>query len=271
VLSGFSVALALALLSYVRVSADGLSYRKPEIWSNEATLILSDPSHPELRSTLVPTVDPNRFAALVEEYAEFATSDAVITSLEKQGLLSRKPDPAKLAKIVATPVYSVVNGGPTPLLKISGLANSPAAATRLTLRATNTFIDVAKARQAQANIPASQRIELRTVKRLGVPKLVGPRSKTGFIMVLLAGLTMTVAAAFLRENLQRQTDRKAESDEVSNRDRLVREAEPPASTATDALRAAAENGSPSVTNGTGGLDAPVRSVADSRRRAHSSG
>jgi hypothetical protein len=217
----------------------------------------------------VPTADPNRFTSLVEEYAEFATSDAVITSLEKQGLLSRKPNGAQLTKVVATPVYSAVNGGPTPLLKITGIANSPEAATRLTLGATRTFIDVAKARQAQANIPASHRVELRTVKRLGVPKLVGPRSKTGFMIVLLAGLTLTVAAAFLRENLKRQAGRKAESD-APTFDRVVREAGPPTSSATDGLRAAAENGSASEANGIG-PDAPIRSVADPRRRAHFSG
>ena len=77
------VALALAMLSYVRVSADGLTYRNPEVWSNEATLELSDPSYPELRSTLPPTADPNRFTSLVDQYVALATSDDVVEVVDE--------------------------------------------------------------------------------------------------------------------------------------------------------------------------------------------
>src|SRR5512132_332912 len=211
VTSGLTVALALSLLSYVRVSADGLSYRKPEIWSNEATLVLSDASHPELRSKLLPTADPNRFTSLVDQYAEFATSDAVIGALKRQGLLPRTPS---LASISATAVPSPINGATTPLLKITGMATSPAEATRLTIGATDTFMAVEKARQIGQGIPEGQRVELRIVNRATAPKLTAPRSKTTFIIILLAGFTVTVAAAFIRDNLQRA---KRRSDSVVNR------------------------------------------------------
>ena len=200
VMSGFVVALALAMLSYVRVSADGLTYRNPEIWSNEATLELSDPSYPELRSTLPPTADPNRFTSLVEQYVALATSDDVLRSLMKQGLISRRPEESALGAISATSVASPINGAITPLLKITGMATSPVQATRLTIRATDTLIKVATARQVKANIPESQRVKLRVSTRASVPKLIGPRSKTTFIIILLAGLTATVAAAFMRDN-----------------------------------------------------------------------
>ena len=88
-------------------------------------------------------------------------------------------------------------------------------------------------------IPPSQRVELRIVKRSGVPKLIGPRSKTTFIIILLAGLTITVAAAFVRENLQRAASRKHEPDTASVYDL---EPQPAASRSSDPVRAGTESG-----------------------------
>ena len=263
-MSGLVVALALALLSYVRVSADGFTYRDPEVWSNEATLQLSDPSYPELRSKLPPTSDPSRFLALADQYAEFATSDAVMRSLKTQRLIGRKADPTGVAAITATSVASPVNGSITPLLKITGMAPSPAEATRLTTRATDTFIEVAKGRQVQAKIPESQRVELRIVRRAGVPKLTAPRSKTTFLILLLAGLTVTVAAAFIREN--QAAGRKSEPDTASLFDL---EAQPPAANGSDPVRAVPEPGSRSETTKAEDGEAEVGSVI--RTRARSSG
>jgi hypothetical protein len=267
VMSGFVVALALALLSYVRVSGDGLTYRNPEIWSSEATLQLSDPSHPEWRSKLPPTADPTRFTSLVDQYAEFATSDAVIRALRKQGFLSPEAVKSGVAGLTATSVASPINGSITPMLKIAGIGTSPIEATRLTLRATDTFIAVAKARQVQAQIPPSQRVELRIVKRDDAPKLIGPRSKTTFIIILLAGLTMTVAAAFLRDNLQRANRgsdnlrraaiRGRQPEPISVLDPFANEAETAASAGSDLDSADA------------GPEA--RSITRSRRAARSSG
>ena len=265
-MSGFVVALALALLSYVRVSADGLTYRSPEIWSNEATLQLSDPSHPEWRSRLSPTADPNRFTSLVDQYAEYATSDAVVGALRKQGFLSRTALKSGVSGLTATSVASPINGSITPLLKIAGVGASPIEATRLTLRATDAFISVAKARQVRAKIPPSQRVELRIVKRASVPKLVGPRSKTTFIIILLAGLTLTVAAAFIRDNLQRAADRKGDLDAAAVFDM---DAQPATSTGAESVRPAAENGSRPVTSE--GIEPEVPSVIHTHRRASSSG
>lgn len=258
------VALALALLSYVRVSGDGLAYRNPEVWSNEATLELSDPSYPELRSKLPPTADPNRFTSLVEQYVALATSDDVLNSLMRQGLISRRPEESGLGAISATSVASPINGAITPLLKITGMATTPAQATRLTMRATDTLIKVATARQVKAQIPESQRVKLRISTRASVPKLAGPRSKTSFIIILLAGLTVTVAAAFVRENLRR----KAEADTAPVFDGLVLEAQPPASTGSEPVRAAPEQGAGFEAQAEGS-EPEVRSVVRTHPRAHS--
>jgi hypothetical protein len=264
-MSGCAVALALALLSYVRLSADGLTYRNPEIWSNEATLLLSDTSRSEWRRTLPPTVDPNRLPMLVDQYAELATGDAVVRALRKRGMLPRAADENGIAEITATAMASPINGAITPVLKITGMAATPVAATRLTLSATDTFIQIARAEQIRARIPPSQRVQLRIVRRAGEPKLVAPRSKTTFIIILLAGLTLTVAAAFIRDNLRRPADRKDDLDQAAVFDL---EAQPVTSTSAEPVRAA-ENGTSQVTNEGGSPEVP--SVLGTHRRARSSG
>ena len=86
-LVGFAVALALAFLSVVRVSSDGFAYRKAVVWSNKSVLDLSQKSFPE-GSTLPLNTEPGRFATIVDQYVALATSDEVVNSLKKQGLLT---------------------------------------------------------------------------------------------------------------------------------------------------------------------------------------
>jgi hypothetical protein len=105
-------------------------------------------------------------------------------------------------------VPSSVTGSATPLLKLTAVAESPAEATRLVIRTTDTFINFVKSRQQDAGIPENQRVRLEIVTRAGVPELIGPRKKTTPIFILLAGLTIVVAAAFIRDNMQRDDDLK---------------------------------------------------------------
>jgi hypothetical protein len=191
---GLAVALALAFLSHVRVSSDGLAYRKAETWSSESVLALN--------------TDPAQFAALVDQYAALATSDEVIVSLKRQGLLDPNAEQGVRLPIAATAVPSAVTGAPTPLLRLTAEAESPAAATRLVIRATDTFIRVAKSRQEAAGTRENQRVGIEILTRAGGPVLTGPRKKTTPIFILLAGLTIVVAAAFIRDNMQRDDDVK---------------------------------------------------------------
>jgi capsular polysaccharide biosynthesis protein len=205
---GLAVALILAFLSVVRVSSDGLAYRKPEIWSNASVLVLSQESSRKGRSALPPNTDPSRFVFLVDQYAALATSDEVIASLKRQGLLAPDAGTSAGLPIAATAVPSAVTGGATPMLKLTAVALTPEAATRLVIRATDTFINFVKSRQEVAGTPDSQRVGLEIVTRAGVPELIGPRKKTAAIFILIAGITIVVAAAFIRENMQRGADAK---------------------------------------------------------------
>jgi hypothetical protein len=211
VLVGVALTLALAVLSYVRVSPSGISYRSPEVWSNQATLVLTQEGAPELRSVLPPRpggfstslADTNRFASLIDVYATLATSDAVIRELERRGLVTEKDLVDGALPIAAAAVPSTVNAA-TPMMTITGTSGSGAKATALTVGATKAFLDVVHARQLAAKIPAKDRIQVRVVKSSEAPKLIDPRSKALPILVLLGGLIATFAVAFTRDNVARR-------------------------------------------------------------------
>lgn len=203
---GCGLAVVLMLLSVFRVSTSGISYRQAEIWSNEATLAVSEASLPELRASLSPTERPERLATLIDVYAAFATSDAVVASLRQKGLLTEDDVKDGKLPIAATAVPSTANAGPTPLLKVSGSGTSKKRATDLTIAATQELIAYVKAGQARAGIAEKDRVELRTVKSSTEPQLVKPRSMSNAFVILLACLTATVAAAFIRENARRRRE-----------------------------------------------------------------
>jgi hypothetical protein len=202
---GLAITVALVVLSYVRISPSGISYRTPEGWSNEATLVLSEPGFPELRSVppgASPSLATDRLAGLVDFYAALATSDAVVAALRRTRAI--EPEDVEDGKLPfsASAVPSSV-GGPSSLMRISATGTSASEATALTVAATNRFLDLLRKSQQEANIPEAQRVEVRVVKRSGEPTLVAPRSKTTPIVILLAGLTIVGAAAFVRDNFRR--------------------------------------------------------------------
>jgi hypothetical protein len=241
--AGLAASLALAILSYIHVSPDGVTYRNPQIWSSSSTLILSQPGFPEWRSQLQSVSPTDRLAGLADVYAAFATSDAVGRELRRRGFGDVFADDGEAGKVTAAAVPSSINSTATPLVQVSASGETPAAATRLTRAATSTFIDVVTERQRAAEIPPSERITLRVVKQSGEPELIVPRSKTPFIIILLGGLTLTIAAAFIRDNAQRppREGSAVETTALEARPRPLEPAIPPAAdvprTAPDQTRA----------------------------------
>lgn len=210
-LIGIALTLVLTVLSFVRVSPSGISYRAPEIWSNQATLVLTQEGAPELRSVLpsgagglsTSLAETGRFASLIDVYAALATGDAVVRDLRRRGLVDEKDMQTGALPITAAAVPSTVNAA-TPMMTITGTATTGPEATKLTLAATRAFLDVLHRRQLAADIPVKDRIQVRIVKSSDAPTLIDPRSKALPILVLLSGLIATAAVAFSRENLARR-------------------------------------------------------------------
>jgi hypothetical protein len=247
VVVGVVLTLTLTVLSVVQVSPSGISFRSGQVWSNQATIVLTQQGAPELRSVLpaapgatgTTLADTSRFTGLIDVYAAMATSDAVFQRLRHRGLVDdqafqngQSPVTAKAVVSTVGTAPTVVGGGTTPMMTISAIGESSSAATTLTRAATEAFVSVVNARQAAARIPVKDRIRIDVVKSSESPTLVKPRSKAMPMLVLLAGLIATAAVAFTRDNLARrrgapvltatQTDAVADAS-IGDVDEVVRQ------------------------------------------------
>lgn len=214
-LLGLLLALALALLSTVRITSDGIKYRDQELWSSSMRLLVTQSGFPEGRlyaqepplsgqdpattppaaSRLgIPVVDPGRFNNLAILYAELATSDPV-------RVLMRRDGPVR-GQIIATALRDDRSGTLLPLIDLAAISTSPQGAMTLALRgadALNTFL----ARQQRANnVPAADRVVVHTIVQPKGAKLFQPRSKTMPIVVFLVVMFAIVGLAFLLESIK---------------------------------------------------------------------
>ena len=210
VVLGVTLALALALLSMVRVSQEGVSYRDPELWSSSVRLLVTQNGFPEGRlyaqdmaqpgaeatgrGTLV--ADPARFNNLAILYAELAASDPVRQLMREEG-------PVR-GKIVATALRDEQSGTLLPLIDLAAISTSPQAATTLALRGANALNTFLQHSQGANKVPAGDRVVVRTIVQPETreAKLFQPRSKTLPIVVFLVVMLAVFGLAFLLDNLK---------------------------------------------------------------------
>jgi hypothetical protein len=227
---GAIFALALAILSFVRVSPGGdpmVSYRAEEQWITAATLFVTQRGFPWGRLTIetpeeaarrtgsappasgsggTEFADPSRFSNLAVLYAYLATSDPVRSLLTKAGPMN--------GEIVAEPVTL---GGqafaPTlPLIRLSAIAATPEGARDLVIRATDAFQKFLADQQASNEIPDDQRVLVSVVKRAEKPQLLAGRSLTLPIVVFMGVMILVSGLAFVLENV-RSRGRPVAADE----------------------------------------------------------
>ncbi len=205
VLLGLMLALILAILSIVRVSEDGLTYRQSEMWSSNTRLLVTQSGFPEGRlygqtatpgdETGEPVVDPGRFNNLAVLYSELAVSDAVRGLMRRTGPIS--------GRFIANPVIA---GGEfrvqLPMIDITAIATTPLAAIQLAERSANALKTYIAIQQRASHVPVADRAVIIPVVRPTQAELFQPRSKTMAIVVFLAVMFVTVGLAFLLENLR---------------------------------------------------------------------
>lgn len=194
VLAGILLGVALALLSYVRVSLDGgvsLTYRQQESWESSATLLLTDGDFQLGRDPR--SADPYRFIGLTTIYARVASSGEV------RRMMRGAPVPGGSFFAV-----SDVSAGEVllPTITAYGRAPSAAAAVKTVRRGTEAFIRYLRRSPGAASIPSSQRVRLAVLIAPSKPKLLVPRKKTLAFVVFLAVLTATIGLAFVLENVR---------------------------------------------------------------------
>jgi hypothetical protein len=202
VVPGLVLAVVLAFFSMVRVSTDGVAYRKPEVWQSQTLLLLTQPGFPWGR-TVLPTdsgnapryADPYRFSSLTDLYSQFANSDEVRRIMRREGAKNTW-------KIVAAPMPPTVAGATLPVIALNGQAHSARDAVTAAARGARAVIEYVEVQQQSAGIPARQRISIQVLKQPARPVVIEPRSKTLPIVILLAVVTAAVGLAFILENLR---------------------------------------------------------------------
>jgi hypothetical protein len=210
VVLGFLVAVALAVLSFARVSFAGgspkLSYRSAVTYGSSETLLITQQGFPEGRSIfpykvtkdgpVTPFADPSRFASLAAFYAYLANSDVVAQLVRKQ--VGRT-----VGSYSAGPVVSPVgNQAVQPLIRMQGISTSPAAAIRYARSGSFAFRSYLARQQADQGIPENQRVVISVLNRAEGAVLLAPRKKTVPIVVFVAVMAATLALTLLLENLR---------------------------------------------------------------------
>lgn len=220
---GLLVAIAMAILACFKVSLDGgpkLSWRKPETWSSQTKLLITQPGFPEGRSVLPGTVDgapqkanalqqpvdengkkidfadPSRFAYLAWIYAHFLMGDEVRTMIQHRpsGML-----------ILADPVTAGGNlsAATLPLIALTTEAESKADAVRLNAEVSQALEVYLHRQQEQSQTPTSDRVVVSTVDRTD-PVLVKGHSPDLGVIAFLMVMAAAMSVVYIRENLRVQ-------------------------------------------------------------------
>lgn len=207
VVLGTVLAVALATLSMVSVSGEGLAFRQSELWSSTTRLGVTQRGFPEGRLFAgggtpegearlgIPVADPNRFNTLAVLYAELATSDPVRRQMRRDGGPIR-------GKIIATPVVVGENRVMLPFVDVVAIATSPRGAVELAQRNATALISYLERQQVVNDVPTGDRVVVEQLVRPRPPQIFRPRSKTMPIVVFLATMLATIGLAFLLENLR---------------------------------------------------------------------
>jgi hypothetical protein len=198
VLSGFIIAVSLALLSFLRVDLQNgtLTYREQEQWTSYATLLLTEPGFPYGQASVPEGSSSSaRFAELATIYSGLATSDEVRRLMRRDG-------PLHGAIVESAPVTVPGKDIILPLLTVSVVTSSPKLAISLTDRAAHAFQDYVAEEQRASGTPRSRRVVLELVRRPQGVTLLQGRSMTTPMVVFMTVMLAVFGLTFLLENLK---------------------------------------------------------------------
>jgi hypothetical protein len=227
VVFGLLVACALAVLAMAKPELrDGrptLVYRQQMLYQRDVTLLVTQVGFPEGRtvyqvspttspsgSTVLPKfAEPSRFADLAVLYAELAMSDRVQRAILQDAATADPPIPGG---VVAAPVPSPSGAGFLPLLRLNGISTSPERATQLAQRASAVFTRYLERQQQASHIPAQERVQLVQLATSPKATVYQGRKSVRAIFAFLLVIMLTIAAAFIRENLRQRRPAGADTE-----------------------------------------------------------
>jgi len=210
---GVVLALALATLSYVRVSFAGgpsVKYRQSEQWVSYTRLFVTqsgfrwgssvvNPSKGTLGNQAnvlgLQTASESRLSSLATIYANLIDSDAVLALMRREG---------PVRGIVQAAPLPVAQGSDSvlPIISIAAFAASPTASVELARHAGNALRLYIERQQELNGIAPGERIKLAVVSKAGATKLYAGRKKTLPIVVFLTVMLAVIGLAFTLENVR---------------------------------------------------------------------
>jgi hypothetical protein len=210
---GFILAVGLAILSVVKVTPQGLTYRDSQLWSADMQLAVTQSGCPICRlyatqsSTTpgepgrpiepkAPIVDPVRFATLALYYANLMTTDPVLR------LAGRKD--GVTGKLIATARRDDQSGTLLPYIDVTSISTSAVGATKYAERSADALNAYIRAQQRTNHVPVSDRAIVATVVHPRGANVYRPRPKTIPLVVFFAVMFATLGLAFVLENARPQ-------------------------------------------------------------------
>jgi hypothetical protein len=210
---GLLIALALAFLSFARVSFAGgsphVSYRQSESYQASVMILVTQKGFPygytvapftqaklpDGSPTFVPTyADTGRFTQLAVYYAPLVRSDEFIHMLRQTTRIPGVVD----AQTVLDPAHKL----PLPYIQLFGYATSSANAIALANAGSETFSRYLLSQQEANNIPPSKRVEPAVISRASQAVLSSGRKTTTPIVIFLTVMLAAVGTSFVLENLR---------------------------------------------------------------------
>ena len=210
VVAGVTLAVALSILTLLRISSSGVSYRQHQQWVSYTTLEVTQEGFPwgslsGLSPTHVPYADDGRLATLAVLYSQLVSSDSVERLMRRQGSID-----GTVEAVAVSSSKNSFSSSPLPFVRISALSPTAADASRLSTRAADALMGYVRSQQEEAGIKPQKRVLLQTSTSATSPTLYKKRSRALPLVVLITLLIATALAAFMVENVKQRTHRELE-------------------------------------------------------------
>src|SRR2546423_1707688 len=151
---GLLLALALATLSYAKVSAKGIAYRDSQQWVSYETLSVTQPGFMEGRLN-ASGADPSRLTLLAVLYAKYVDADPVQRAIWPNGPQHESVEAAPVMAVSGSSSSSAL-----PIVSIAAFSQTGRGAQQLAARTTDALVRYIHTRQEQAHVPSGERVEL---------------------------------------------------------------------------------------------------------------
>ena len=215
--------VVLAIAASYKITTAGLVPRGTSTYSSTSQVLVTQPGFPEGRVVLpvAPTgnnaeeqdvdpnrlefADPSRFMALADLYTKLLVSDDVRV---------RIPGRPSKSQIMASPLPAVSGAPILPIIELTVLAPTSAAATKLNHDSVQALRGLLKERQERNDIAPAQSVKISVLNAPSRGALTSGPSRMGSILAFLLCLIAAVAITHLLENLRtrRAADELADLD-----------------------------------------------------------